>query len=230
MAMTAPSMDEGTIALLEDDRALRESLRRGLRAEGFTVWAAATGTEFLQMLEDHSPHLLILDVGLPDADGRDVCRAVRARGVDAPALFLSARATVPDRLSAFAAGADDYLVKPFSFAELVARAQAMIRRHRRSVPDSSMLALDPATLTWSGPDGDVALTPTEFRLLAALAGAAGDIVRRADLVRAAWPGTEPVSDNALDAFVARLRRKLRTSEGSDSPQIVTVHGVGYRLR
>jgi two-component system response regulator MprA len=223
-------MIEDTIALLEDDRALRESLRKGLRAEGYTVWAAATGTEFLDLLDQRTPHLLILDIGLPDADGRDVCRAARARGVDAPALFLSARSGVPDRLSAFAAGGDDYLVKPFSFAELLARAQAMIRRHRRTVSSSPRIPLDPATLTWSSAHGEIPLTPTEFRLLAALAGAGGDIVRRSDLVRAAWPGDDPVSDNALDAFVARLRRKLRTAEDSESPTIVTVHGVGYRLQ
>ena len=226
--MTDIALSENSIALLEDDRALRDSLRRGLRAEGFTVWAAATGVEFLELLDVRQPDVLIIDIGLPDADGRDVCRAARARGNDVPVLFLSARSAVDDRLSAFNAGGDDYLVKPFSFSELVARARALARRHRSVGVVGADITLDPTTMTWRTETGVVRLTPTEFRLLATLSAAQGRIVRRGELAAAVWPGGLSVADNTLDAYVARVRRKLRDG-GETTAQITTSHGVGYRL-
>jgi two-component system response regulator MprA len=178
--------------------------------------------------DEQPPDLMIVDIGLPDADGRDLCQALRARGVAAPVIFLTARDTVTDLLSGFEAGGDDYLTKPFEFAELVARLRALGRRSAYD-PTSALgdLRLDPVTHEVEGPAGTQPLTPTEFRLLGALVARPGEAVRRRELVRAAWPDGAIVHDNTLDVYIGRLRRKL-TALGSGS-EIATVHGVGYRL-
>src|SRR5436190_8043657 len=118
----------GSAGICEDDDELRGVLRRSLEHEGLAVRATASGTEAVRAFADDPPDVLVLDVGLPDADGRDVCQALRARGVTSPVLFLTARAALPDRLSGFHAGGDDYLTKPFALGELVVRVQALIRR------------------------------------------------------------------------------------------------------
>ena len=174
------------------------------------------------------PDGLVIDIGLPDADGRDLCQALRARGVDAPVLFLTARDTVTDRLSGFSAGGDDYVTKPFHFDEVVARLRALLRRSGADASTTiGALRLDPVAHSISGHDGEASLTPTEFRLLAALAGQPGAVLRRRELVRAAWPEGAIVHDNTLDQYMARLRRKLR--ETAAEATIETLHGVGYRL-
>ena len=116
------------VALAEDDADLRRMLVRGLSEEGFDVEAAANGADLLRRVEHFEPQVVVIDIGLPDSDGRDVCQALRARGVNAPVLFLTARGALTDRLSGFHAGGDDYLVKPFAFKELVVRLHALIRR------------------------------------------------------------------------------------------------------
>jgi two-component system response regulator MprA len=143
-------------------------------------------------------------------------------------LFLTARDAVTDRLSGFSAGGDDYLTKPFHFGELVARLRALLRRSGAD-PSTAVgrLRLDPVTHALTSGDGEVPLTPTEFRLLAALASQPGAVLRRLDLTRAGWPDGAIVHDNTLDQYVARLRRKLR--EVAADVGIATVHGVGYRL-
>jgi two-component system OmpR family response regulator len=176
------------------------------------------------------PDVLILDIGLPDADGRDVCQALRARGVVTPVLFLTARDALTDRLSGFHAGGDDYLTKPFALAELLVRVHAL---HRRTTPPAAEptpggLTLDPAAHALRHDGVQLPLTPTEFRLLAALSARPGEVVRRATLVATGWPDGAIVHDNTLDSYVARLRRKLREV---DSPaQIQTARGLGYVLR
>jgi two-component system response regulator MprA len=172
--------------------------------------------------------VLVIDIGLPDADGRDLCQALRARGVQTPVLFLTARDAVVDRISGFDAGGDDYLAKPFAFVELVARLQALLRRAGSDgALESGGLRLDPLTHSLGDGTKDVPLTPTEFRLLAKLFAASGQAVRRRDLVRAGWPHGAIVRENTLDSYAARLRRKLKLFE--QAPEISTVHGVGYRL-
>ncbi len=222
-------MAETPVLVVEDDPDLRRLLRAGLVREGFEVSTAATGREAVEKGEGGSPALLVVDIGLPDADGRDVCQALRSRGITAPVLFLTARDALTDRLSGFSAGGDDYLVKPFAFAELVARLRALEKRAGPSaVADVHGLRLDPAGHSVSSGDGHLDLTPTEFRLLAALAAAADETVRRRDLVAAAWPDGGIVHDNTLDVYIGRLRRKLATVGAQAS--IATVHGVGYSLR
>ncbi len=216
------------ILIAEDDPQLGDAVQRGLREEGIECRLAPTAALFLEFVERESPDGLIIDIGLPDADGRDLCHALRARGITAPVVFLTARDTLPDRLSGFAAGGDDYLTKPFAFAELVARLRALLRRN--AVPDAGdgRLRVDPLDHAAHCGGESVPLTPTEYRLLALLAARGGEVVRRAELVQAGWPHGAIVHDNTLDAYIARLRRKIRAMPGA--PELATVHGVGYSLR
>jgi len=217
-----------TVLVVEDDEELRRLLDRALREEGFEVEAVASGAAALASVEAGEPDVLVVDIGLPDADGRDVCQALRARGVQTPVLFLTARDALVDRIAGFDAGGDDYLPKPFALAELVVRLRALLRRAGvNSSVDVAGLRLDPVTHTVSDDAGEVPLTPTEFRLRARLLANPGEAVRRRDLVRAGWPHGAIVRENTLDTYVARLRRKLRLLEAA--PAVATVHGVGYRI-
>jgi two-component system, OmpR family, response regulator len=217
-----------TILIVEDDDELRAVLTRGLREEGFAAEGLASGAQLLGLTEHASPDAFVIDIGLPDSDGRDLCQALRARGVEAPVLFLTARDALVDRIAGFDAGGDDYLAKPFAFVELVARLQALLRRAGGDgTLEARGLRLDPVNHAAVDISGEVALTPTEFRLLARLMSRPGEAVRRRDLVRAGWPHGAIVRENTLDAYVARLRRKLRKLE--HAPEIATVHGVGYRI-
>ena len=216
------------LLVVEDDLELRGVLSRGLREEGFDVHTVGTGGEVLPRVASDPPDVLIVDIGLPDADGRDVCHALRARGIQTPVLFLTARDALVDRIAGFDAGGDDYVAKPFALAEVIARIHALLRRAGVSDGvEAAGLRLDPSTHAVGSDAGEVPLTPTEFRLLAQLLSRPGEAVRRRDLFRAGWPRGAMVRDNTLDAYVARLRRKLEKLDGA--PEIVTVHGVGYRV-
>ena len=217
-----------TVLIVEDDDELRGVLVRGLREEGLTVEAVATGAGLLDRVERSVPDVLVIDVGLPDSDGRDLCQALRVRGIQTPVLFLTARDALVDRIAGFDAGGDDYLAKPFAFVELVARMQALLRRGGSDAAlEAAGLRLDPVSHTVGNGRTAVALTPTEFRILARLLARPAEAVRRRDLVRAGWPHGAIVRDNTLDAYIARLRRKVRELEAA--PEIATVHGVGYRI-
>lgn len=216
------------VLVVEDDHGLRDVLARGLREEHFEVLTATDGAGALRAVHDRVD-AVVLDIGLPDSDGRDVCHAMRAAGFDAPVLFLTAHDALADRLSGFSAGGDDYLAKPFHLAELAARVRAAIRRNGREPGvEVDGLRLDPVAHVLESTSGEaVALTPTEFRLLACLMSAPGAVVRRRTLLRAGWPEGAQVSDNTLDQYLARLRRKLR--EAGSARGILTVRGVGYRF-
>ena len=217
-----------TVLVVEDDEELRGLLGRGLREEGFAVEAVASGAAALARVADDEPDLLVVDIGLPDSDGRDVCQAIRARGVQTPVLFLTAGDALVDRIAGFDAGGDDYLTKPFALAELVARLRALLRRTgAHGAVETAGLRLDPVTHSVGDDEQEVPLTPTEFRLLARLLANPGEAVRRRDLVRAGWPHGAIVRENTLDAYIARLRRKLRSLH--QAPAVTTVHGVGYRI-
>ena len=217
-----------SIVIAEDDDELRTVLARGLREEGFSVEGVATGAQLLDRVEQSRPDAFVIDIGLPDSDGRDLCQALRARGVEAPVLFLTARDALVDRIAGFDAGGDDYLAKPFAFVELAARLQALLRRAGgNGALEVAGLRLDPVNHAAADASGEVTLTPTEFRLLARLMARPGEAVRRRDLVRAGWPHGAIVRENTLDAYLARLRRKLRKLE--HAPEIATVHGVGYKI-
>ena len=218
-----------TVLVVEDDSGMRDVLARGLRRDGFEVITAADGHAAMAVTK--RPDAIVLDIGLPDSDGRDLCLALRARGVDAPIIFVTARGNSVDRLSGFAAGGDDYLTKPFELAELVARLRAMLRRGRLTTADAApdrALRVDAPTHQLMCGSQTVRLPPTEYRLLAHLLAASGTVVRRADLRAVGWPAGAMVSDNTLDQFIAKLRRRL-TQVGSDEA-IRVVRGVGYVLR
>ncbi|MEU8981261.1 response regulator transcription factor [Streptomyces sp. NPDC048309] len=215
------------ILVVEDDHALRDVLLRGLRDEGFDTVPARDGATALRLAGD-DVDAAVLDVGLPDADGRDVCQAIRANGFLSPVIFLTAHHHLTDRLAGFSAGGDDYLPKPFHLTELAARLRAALKRSG-SVPTATTgdVVLDPVGHSLTVRGTEVSLTPTEFRLLAALIAASGDIVRRRELIRAGWPEGAQVSDNTLDQYLTRLRRKLRDS-GSELT-LTTARGIGHRL-
>ena len=216
-----------TVLVVEDDHGLRDVLCRGLRSHGFEVRSAVDGGMALRMT-DPEPDAVVLDVGLPDADGRDVCAAMRSRGIRSPVLFLTARTGVTDRLSGFAAGGDDYVSKPFHLSELVARLEALLRRGPlREQADVDGLTLDPHRFTLSRGDEVATLSPTEFRLLARILSTPDDVVRRRDLVKAGWPEGAIVSENTLDQYAAKIRRRLQ--EVASTRVLSAVRGVGYRL-
>ncbi len=217
-----------TVAVCEDDPALRSALTRAMKAAGHGVVIARTGAEALRNFPPAGPDVVVLDIGLPDSDGRDVCLALRAAGLAAPVLFLTARDGVHDKVAGFEAGADDYLTKPFELPELLVRIAALARRAGSPAPLVDGLRLDPARHAVSSTDTTVPLTPTEFRLLAKLLSSPEHVVRRHALVAAGWPMGAAVSDNTLDSYMARLRRKLDGLDGSRSIQ--TVRGVGYAWR
>ncbi|MFG2475929.1 response regulator transcription factor [Streptomyces fagopyri] len=216
-----------TILVVEDDHALRDVLLRGLRDEGFDALPAPDGATALRLAGD-DVGAAVLDVGLPDADGRDVCQALRANGFLSPVIFLTAHHHLTDRLAGFSAGGDDYLPKPFHLTELAARLRAALRRGG-SLPSTTTgdIVLDPVGHGLTVQGTRIALTPTEFRLLAALMAGSGDIVRRRELIRAAWPEGAQVSDNTLDQYLTRLRRKLR--DGGSTLTVTTARGIGHRL-
>jgi DNA-binding response OmpR family regulator len=216
------------ILVAEDDRELCELLVSGLRRGEFDASGVANGSDLLRRTATWKPDALVVDVGLPDSDGRDVCQALRARGVDAPVLFLTALDSRVDRLSGFSAGGDDYMTKPFDFEELMARLRALLRRASGPAEVSvGDLSLDPVAHSAHCGGQAIALTPTEFRLLAALAVRPGRAVRRGALRAAAWPHGATVHDNTLDVYMARVRRKLDSCD--EAPRLSTVYGVGYSL-
>jgi two-component system OmpR family response regulator len=223
-------MDPLYVGVCEDDPQLRSVLERALSREGFRVRVAASGREAVEVFSTSPPDLLVLDIGLPDADGRDVCQALRVNSVSSPVIFLTARTALTDRLSGFHVGADDYVTKPFAVAELIARVRVAIRRQDApgaTVPDGA-LEVDPVTHAVRRGDRSAQLTPTEFRMLAALAARRGEVVRRHELRAAGWPEGAIVHDNTIDAYILRVRRKLATVASGES--LETARGVGYVLR
>ena len=215
------------ILVVEDDHALRDVLRRGLSEADFAPVPAADGATALR-LATAGLAAAVLDIGLPDADGRDVCQAMRANGFTAPVIFLTARHRLTDRLSGFSAGGDDYLPKPFHLAELAARLRAVLTRTpATAAATTGDLVLDAVDHSMTVRGERSALSPTEFRLLATLVAADGTLVHRRDLVRAGWPEGAQVSDNTLDQYLSRLRRKLR--ETGSRLGIDTARGRGHRL-
>ena len=214
------------ILVVEDDHRLRDLLARGLRAEDFDVVTAADGRAAVRSVRQ-VPDAIVLDIGLPDSDGRDVCQAIRAEGIDAPVIFLTARHDITDRLSGFGSGGDDYLPKPFDFAELVARLRALLRRHVQHRGNGDRLHIDPIAHALCYCDKRVELSPIEYKLLARLMVDPAAVVRRGQLREAAWPAGAIVSDNTLDQYLSKLRRKLAYVE---APQMIRAsRGVGYQL-
>lgn len=216
-----------SVGVCEDDPAIRRVITQCLAYAGHESVVAHTGAEALRLFgADAALDVVIMDIGLPDADGRDVCQALKSAGQHAPVLFLTALGDMHDKLAGFNAGGDDYVPKPFDVKELLARLEVLGRRPPVSVGSSGLL-LDPVTHSVRSPAGEARLTPTEFRMLAAIASRPGEVVRRRSVVAAAWPDGAAVSENTIDSFIRRLRSKL---ESISSPvEIETVRGVGFRV-
>ena len=220
-----------TVGVCEDEPGIRRLLLQALRYAGHETVVAHDGAEALRVFTGRDLDVLVMDIGLPDSDGRDVCQALKSAGQHAPVLFLTALGAVHERLAGFNAGADDYVAKPFDTRELLARIQVLGRRGNGTgtgrdagVPG---LVLDPVSHAVRTASGEAHLTPTEFRMLAAITSRAGEVVRRRAVVAAAWPDGAAVAENTVDSFIRRLRTKL---EDVASPvSIETVRGVGYRL-
>lgn len=216
------------LLIAEDDTKLLTALARGLRAEGYAVDVAATGDAALFQARVYEYDAVILDVMMPGPDGIAVCAALRREGRWAPVLMLTARDGVNDRIRGLDAGADDYLIKPFEFGELVARVRALLRRgapERPAVLSVGELEVDPAARSVTLAGRAVVLTAREFAVLELLARRAGEVVSRADLLDHVWDQNYEGSTNIVDVYVGYLRRKLEEPVGR--PLIRTVRGAGY---
>jgi two-component system, OmpR family, response regulator MprA len=223
---------EARVLLAEDDRGVRESLERALRYEGFTVVTAADGRQTVDRARSENPDLLVLDVMMPELDGLEVARRLRASGSRLPILMLTARSEVSDRVAGLEAGADDYLVKPFALDELLARMRALLRRTgvtgHPDVLRVSDLELDPAARRVSRGGRPLELTKTEFDLLELLMFNAGVVLSRDVIYERVWGYDFATTSNSIDVYIGYLRRK---TEAEGSPRLIhTVRGVGYVVR
>jgi two-component system OmpR family response regulator len=219
------------VLIVEDEVKMASLIRRGLREEGMAADVAVKGEDALWMAGSTSYDAIILDVMLPGINGFDACRRLREQGVWAPVLMLTARDGVEDRVAGLDGGADDYLTKPFSFAELLARLRALVRRgpvERPTVLTVGDLHLDPAARrVWRG-DTDITLSAKEFALLETFMRRPGEVLDRLQLLEHAWDYDYENRSNVVDVYVRYLREKVDRPFGVES--IETVRGAGYRLR
>jgi two-component system, OmpR family, response regulator MprA len=227
------------ILVVDDERPVRDSLRRALELEGYRVELAEDGEQALERLDlEPPPDAVILDVLMPGADGLEVCRRLRASGMNVPVLMLTARAEIDSRVAGLDAGADDYLPKPFALAELLARLRALLRRigsgeGEADVEDGDVLRfgdleLDPGTREVRRAGDPIDLTRTEFSLLQLFLRNPRQVLTRSIIFERVWGYDFGPSSNSLDVYIGYLRRK--TEVGGKSRLIHTVRGVGYALR
>jgi DNA-binding response OmpR family regulator len=218
------------LLLVEDDAKLAAAVRRGLEAEGFTVEVAADGDEGLWRATEGTYDLVLLDIMLPGRNGYRICADLRAAGDWTPILMLTAKDGDLDEAEALDTGADDFISKPFSFAVLVARVRALLRRSAdRAVAPAAVgdLRIDPARRrAWRG-DSELALTAREFDVLALLVRRAGQVLSKAEILDAVWDSDFEGDPNVIEVYVRRLRRKVDEPFGRRS--IETVRGAGYRM-
>jgi DNA-binding response OmpR family regulator len=217
------------LLIVEDNATLSSSLAKGLREDGYAVEAVDTGAAALRRLERQDIDVVVLDLGLPDIDGADVLSQLRTRGINAPVLVLTARDAVESRVAALEQGADDYLIKPFEYAELLARIRALARRAAapRWAPLScNGLVLDPTELEITVGNHRVRLSPREHALLALFLRRKGELLRREDILLQVFGYNFEPGTNLVNVHIANLRKKL----GTGPVVIDAVRGVGYRLR
>jgi two-component system alkaline phosphatase synthesis response regulator PhoP len=221
-----------TVLVVDDEPQIVTICRDYLEAAGFAVLSANTGPDGLAAARRHRPDLIVLDLRLPGMDGLDVCRALR-RESDVPIIMLTARVEESDKLVGLELGADDYVTKPFSARELVARVRAVLRRASGASATAELIYAGNLTLDRSRyiailPGREVRLTPSEFNILAALASQPGRIFSRAQLLTAVHGVSFASYERAIDSHIRNLRRKLK-SPNDDAQHVVTVHGVGYKF-
>jgi two-component system OmpR family response regulator len=219
------------VLVVDDDPAMASAIRRGLGAAGIVADVAPDGAEARWMVHAAGYDAVVLDVMLPGADGVDTCQALRADGMRLPVIMVTARDAVGDRVRGLDAGADDYLTKPFSLAELLARLRALARRGPAQLPtvlEAGTLCLDPSTRQVSRGSTKIALSAKEFALLEALMRNAGRVLGQRQLLDAAWDFAYEHRSNVVEVYVRALREKIDRPFGCRS--IETVRGAGYRLR
>ncbi len=220
------------ILVVDDERAVRESLRRALELEGYEIELAGDGNEALYRLESgDEPDAMILDVLMPGVDGLEVCRRIRSTGSKLPVLMLTARTEVEDRVAGLDAGADDYVTKPFALEELLARVRALLRRASDEAADVVRFAdleLDPGTREVRRGTRSIDLTRTEFSLLELFMRNPRQVLTRSVIFERVWGYDFGFASNSLDVYIGYLRRK--TEAGGEPRLIQTVRGVGYALR
>jgi DNA-binding response OmpR family regulator len=218
------------ILVVEDETRLADLIKRGLTHEGHAVDLAETGEDALDWIEAANHDAIVLDVMLPGMSGLDVCRRLRQRSIQTPVLLLTARDAVPDRVAGLDAGADDYLIKPFAFPELLARLRALARRPAETHPtqlSAGDLTLDPATRQVHRGARDVSLQNKEFRILEFLMRNPNRVLSRDQIAEYAWDYDFPAVTNVIDVHIKSLRRKL--DDPYPGQLIQTVRGAGYRL-
>jgi two-component system OmpR family response regulator len=219
------------VLVVEDELRMASLIRRGLVREGLAADIAENGEDALWMSGAHEYDVIVLDVMLPGIDGFETCRQMRKNAIWAPVLMLTARDSVDDRVAGLDTGADDYLVKPFAFAELLARLRALTRRgdsERPNVLEVGDLRLDPATReVWRG-DEEIRLSAKEFALLETFMRRPGDVLSRLHLLEHAWDFAYENRSNVVDVYIRHLRRKI--DEPFERRSLETVRGAGYRLR
>jgi two-component system, OmpR family, response regulator len=219
------------VLIVDDELRMASLIRRGLVGEGIAADVAPNGEEALVLAGAHPYDAIVLDVTLPGINGFETCRRLRADAVWAPVLMLTARDAIEDRVSGLDSGADDYLTKPFAFAELLARLRALVRRgasERPPVLEVDDLRLDPATREVHRGSTQVELSPKEFALLETFMRRPDAVLSRLDLLEHAWDFAYDNRSNVIDVYMRRLRRKLDEPFGRRS--LETVRGAGYRLR
>jgi two-component system OmpR family response regulator len=219
------------VLVVEDEPRMATLLERGLRDEGYAVDVATNGTDGLWMGTENDYDAVVLDVMLPEIDGFTVCRRLRESARWAPVLMLTARTTIEDRVEGLDVGADDYLVKPFSFAELAARVRALVRRRsgeRPTVLEVGDLRLDPATHRAWVDTTELSLSPKEMALLELLMRHPDEVITRTRVLEHVWDFAYDGLSNVVEQYISYLRRKIDRPFGRD--HIETVRGVGYRLR
>lgn len=223
------------LLVVEDDPSISSMLRRGLTFEGYDVFPVDNGKDALDTLRITTPDLIILDVMLPGMDGIEVCRRIRSAGIDVPVLMLTARDEVDDRVAGLDAGADDYLVKPFAFEELVARLRALLRRSEARVADEPLpalhfadLTLDTGTRFANRGDRRIELTTREFDLLMLFMRNPNQVLSRDLIMDRIWGDDFPGESNVLEVYISNLRRVLEA--GGEPRLLQTIRGAGYALR
>ncbi|MDO8514438.1 MAG: response regulator transcription factor [bacterium] len=221
------------VLLVEDEEKLADAIKRGLELQGYTVDIVADGAKALTRISLHRSDydVVVLDLMLPSMDGQEICKQMRAKDITVPILILTARAETETKVQLLSSGADDYLVKPFSFAELNARLQALLRRPSETLPQvlrSGDIELDPRTRRATRGGEEVPLTLKEYGLLEYFMRHPDQVVNREDLLTHLWDFNYAGFSNVVDVHVKNLRRKL---DGKDAEGVLeTVRGIGYRLR
>ena len=222
-----------SILIVEYDASLMLGLEANLQAAGYRVYKAANGMDGQRLGVEKSPDLVLLDIMLPDMTGFEVCRTFRARGLHMPVLMLTARQEEADKLAGFEAGADDYVIKPFSIKELHARIRAMLAREERTQPVAQVIqfgdcSLDTAARVLKRGSREISLTRTEYTLLAFFLANEGKVLGRDILLRDVWGVENLGTQRSLDTFVAVLRGKIEKNPAKPR-HILTAHGVGYKF-